>query len=125
MDSARSGVYVSLPVMVLLAICGEPLLQVWMGHSYADALLMLILTFAFTADIVYQPLSNVLLGLNLHGRPGVMAAFAAGVAIALASIALHFGYGLRAVAMSMAIPWTVLQGVYLPLFTCRRLKINL
>jgi hypothetical protein len=111
--------------MVFLAINGEPLLQLWMGHSYADAPLMLILTFAFTADIVYQPLSNLLLGLNLHGRPGVIAAFAAGVAIALASIALHFGYGLRAVAMSMAIPWTLIHGVYLPLFTCRRLKIPL
>ena len=122
-DAARSGVYVSLPVMVFLAINGEPLLQLWMGRGYADALLMLLLTFAFTADIVYQPLSNLLLGLNLHGRPGVFSAIGAGVAILLAYLALRGGYGLHAIAFAIAIPWSIVQGVYLPWFTCRKLEI--
>ena len=37
--------------------------------------------------------------------------------------ALRGGYGLNAVALAIAIPWTVAQGIYLPLFACLKLEI--
>ncbi len=39
------------------------------------------MTLAFAAEIAYMPLNNLLMGLNLHGKPGIASLIAAGVAI--------------------------------------------
>ncbi|MBA2433797.1 MAG: oligosaccharide flippase family protein [Chthoniobacterales bacterium] len=124
-DATRYGICISLPLMVLLAVDGGPLLKIWMGEAYADASLILLLTLGFTAEIVYQPLNSLLLGLNLHGRPGFFSVVAAACAAAAAWLVLKFGGGLSAVAIAIGIPWSIVNGVYLPYYTCRRLDIPL
>ncbi len=124
-ESTRSGIYMSLPVMIFLALDGGPLLKLWMGSHYADESLMLLLTLGFTAEFVYQPLNNLLLGLNLHGRPGFFSILAAFCAIGFTCAAFHYGGGLNSIALAMGVPWTLIHGVYLPIYTCRRLQIPL
>jgi O-antigen/teichoic acid export membrane protein len=122
-DSARYGVCLSLPVMIFLAIDGGPLLQIWMGKAYANSSLVFILALGLASEILYQPLNTLLLGLNLHGRPGLFSLLAAGCAICMTWFALHWNAGLNAVALAMMIPWSILHGVYLPFYTCQRLHI--
>jgi O-antigen/teichoic acid export membrane protein len=122
-ESTRYGICISLPVMVFLAVDGAPLLRIWMGTSYANASLMVLLTLGFTAEIVYQPLNNLLLGLNLHGRPGFFSVVAAICAAAMSYAALAFGGGMNAVALAIGIPWSIVNGIYLPLYMCRRLHM--
>ncbi len=124
-EATRYGVCIALPLIVLLAVDGGPLLKIWMGEAYADASLILLLTLGFTAEIVYQPLNSLLLGLNLHGRPGFFSVVAAVCAAAATWLVLEFGGGLSAVAIAIGIPWSVVNGVYLPYYTCRRLDIPL
>ena len=124
-DSTRYGICISLPVMIFLAIDGGLLLKVWMGGSYANASLMMLLTLGFTAEIVYQPLNNLVLGLNLHGRPGFVSLLAAVCAAAFTYIALASGGGMKAVAVAIGLPWSIANGIYLPYYTCRRLHISL
>jgi O-antigen/teichoic acid export membrane protein len=124
-ESARYGICLSLPVMVLLAIDGGPLLQIWMGKAYANSSLMVILTFGFAAEIFYQPLNTLLLGLNLHGRPGFFSLIAAGCAIMLSWLALRWGAGITAIALAIALPWSMLYGIYLPFYACRRVHISI
>jgi O-antigen/teichoic acid export membrane protein len=122
-ESTRYGISLSLPVMIFLALNGGPLLQLWMGNGYADASLILLLTLGFTAEMVYQPLSNLLLGLNLHGRPGFFSSIAALIAVGLTYGAIRAGGGMNAIALAMGIPWSIVHGVYLPIYACRRVKI--
>lgn len=122
-ESTRYGIYLSLPVMIFLAVGGGPLLQLWMGSHYADASLILLLTLGFTAELVYQPLNNLLLGLNLHGRPGFFSVIASFCAIGFTYVGIRSGGGLDAVALAIGIPWSIVHGIYLPIYACRRVRI--
>ena len=124
-EATRYGICIALPVMVLLAVDGGPLLKIWMGKAYSDASLILFLTLAFAAEVVYQPLNSLLLGLNLHGRPGFFSVVAAGCAVAASWCVLRLGGGLDAVAIAVGIPWSIVNGLYLPFYVCRRLDIRL
>jgi O-antigen/teichoic acid export membrane protein len=124
-DSTRYGICISLPVMIFLAIDGGLLLRVWMGGSYADASLMVLLTLGFMAEIVYQPLNNLVLGLNLHGRPGFVSLLAAALAAVFTYFALASGGGMKAVAVAIGLPWSIANGIYVPYYACRRLHISL
>lgn len=122
-ESTRWGICISLPVMVFMAVDGGLLLKIWMGQGYANASLMVLLTLGFTAEIVYQPLNTLLLGLNLHGRPGLVSVIGAICAVALAYAAVAAGAGMNAVALAIAVPWSIVHGVYLPFYTCQRLHM--
>jgi O-antigen/teichoic acid export membrane protein len=124
-SSCRSGVYMALPIMLFLFVNGTPLMGLWMGADYADPYLIGLLTLGFAAEVCYQPLESLLLGLNCHGKPGVAMMVAAVVGVSTVWLLLHFGFGLKSVAAAIGIPWTLVHGVYLPLYTCRRLAIPL
>lgn len=123
MSSCRTGIYMSLPIMVFLWVNGSPLVWLWMGGNYADPLLIGLLTLAFASEVFYQPLDNIMLGLNLHGRPACVMLAAAVVAIVCSWIALARGWGLHGVAIAIIVPWTFAHGIYLPFYFCRCLKI--
>lgn len=123
-SSSRTGLYMSLPILTFMAIGGVPLMGLWMGTDYADPWLIGLLTFAMASEIIYQPLDNLLIGLNLHGRPALVMLGAAMLAVLLVWIVLANGGGLPVVALAIGIPWTFAHGVYLPLHTCRSLGIR-
>ncbi|MDB6136867.1 MAG: transporter of NadC family protein [Verrucomicrobiales bacterium] len=123
-SSSRTGLYLSLPIIVFMATGGVSLMRLWMGYDYANPWLIGLLTFAMASEIIYQPLDNLLIGLNLHGRPALIMLGAAILALLLVWIVLAHGGGLPVVALAIGIPWTFAHGVYLPLYTCRRLGIR-
>ncbi len=124
-ESSRNGLWISLPLITFLAIAGAPLIELWMGPRYAVHGLILVMTLTFAAEIAHMPLNNLLMGLNLHGRPGLVSMVAALVAIALVWVALALSLGLTAVALGMCLPWFLAHGIYLPIYACRRLELPL
>lgn len=120
----RSGLYMSVPIMVALLIAGPQLMTMWMGADYADPWLIGVVTLAFASEIFYQPLDDMLMGLNLHGRPAMVMLGSALTAVLAVWAVLANGGGLVAVALAIGIPWTFAHGVYLPLYTCKRLEIR-
>ena len=123
--SARYGVYLTLPMIVTLAILGGPLLRLWMGPEYAQTLLVIVLCVGSLASITQQPVVSVLFGLNAHGRAG-LANFAASVCAAgLAYLAVGvLGWGLIGAALAVAIPVLLSSAVYVPALACRRLQLS-
>jgi len=122
--ASRYGAYLCLPLTLTLIIMGGQLLQVWMGAKYREAMLIALLALGHLAYIGHMPLLTILSGLNLHGRPGIANLFAACAAVLLTFVLLaFFGGGLIEVAIAVGLPFTLVNGVYLPLYTCRELRI--
>lgn len=118
--ATRVGVYLSLPMMLYLVVFGDAVLRLWMGARYADRALIAIIVCGLLHQVAYIPLAGALVGLNQHGKLGVANLIGATVALLGAWLALGpFGLGLKAVAMTMAIPMTVVNGVFLPLHASR------
>jgi O-antigen/teichoic acid export membrane protein len=125
-DSSRFGLYISLPLMLLLLCSGEALLRIWMGERYANGWLIACIALGQLAEVAFQPLQSLLAGLNLHGRPGIATALAAAAALALSWCVLYvWDGGLIAVAIAVGVPWTIARGIYVPIYACRRLEIPL
>lgn len=124
-SSCRNGIYMAFPIIVFLLVNGTPLVQLWMGSDYADSVLIQLLVLGYSAELCNQPLESLLLGLNCHGRPGLVMMLATVVAILATWILLSLGFGLRSVALAIGIPWFFANGIYLPYYTCRRLGISL
>ncbi len=126
--STRAGLYLALPMVLGLSIMGDILLQVWMGEEYSGRsswILLIVLAVGHLAYMVQLPIKNILAGLNAHGRPGIANFLSALVSAAGAAVALLFyDKGLIGVALAVTIPMTLVNGVYVPIYACRQLKMN-
>ncbi len=122
--ASRYGACISLPLILLLVISGDNLLQVWMGEKYSQPLLIAILALGHLTRFSFMPLLQILSGLNLHGRPGLANLLAAAVTLCLVHVSLQYlNWGLTGVALAVGLPLTVANGLYLPLYACRVLGL--
>jgi O-antigen/teichoic acid export membrane protein len=122
--SVKYGIYFFLPIIIFLFITGGNLIQIWMGVKYRNDLLLRIIAFGYFAFIAYLPLFNILMGLNLHGRPSIANFIASCMALLLSYISLsYFSGGLIGIAVAISIPLTIVHGIYIPVFACKHLKI--
>ena len=119
LGATRYGLYLSLPILLLFAIHGDAVLQVWMGANYAQTVLIAVIVLGFFNQIAYIPLYGALVGLNLHGRLGV--ANLVGRVARSPSATWRSGCCARGRAAPRW-PWRadgVVNGVFLPLYACR------
>jgi O-antigen/teichoic acid export membrane protein len=124
--ATRGGLYIALPGLVFLLVFGEEVLRVWMGPKYADPTLISLVVVAFIFQVAHVPLFKSLVGLNLHGQPGVVNVVTSLVTITAVYVVLSIaGGGLIEVAACLAVAMTLSNGVYLPLYACRKLGMPL
>jgi len=124
--ATRFAAFLAVPITVFLAVMGEPILQVWMGPAYRQGVLMAVLALGTLLPLTMRPAGHVLIGLNAHGRVG-WASFAVawlGVAAALISLGT-FELGLIGAALSLVIPYTLGNGLFVMIYTCRRVGVPL
>jgi Na+-driven multidrug efflux pump len=125
LSASQSGLFISLPMMVFLALCGQPLIELWMGADYADPWLITLIVLGFLPDIALQPLRSILLGLNSHGYPAVATLVTSLLSVTLVFCSFKFQHsGLLGVAVALGIPWFLLHGWVLPFLACRRLSVS-
>lgn len=122
----RYGLLMALPVTIAMVVLGGHLLKVWMGPEYARGLLAATLALGHLAFISHIPAMYILMGVNAHGRPALVN-LAGGVATpVLVFLALHvFGLDLVGTAVSVGIPMTVVYGLFVPIYACRKLRLSL
>jgi O-antigen/teichoic acid export membrane protein len=124
--SLELAMYISLPLVLLLAIMGDLIVRLWMGSRYEPGLLIVILAVGHLTDMVTQPAVSILTGMNRHGRVGII-----NLASAVSSAILGFltlrvlAWGLLGAALALTLPLTVASGVWLPLHFCRVLGVPL
>ena len=124
--SNRSAVLLALPMVLLLAILGGPLLHLWMGPRYANGTLVAVLAVGYLASLTQLPTVSILAGLNAHGRPGLTILFGHILSLVFVFISLGFlNGGLTEAAIAVVIPSALVNAVYVPLYACRLLKIPL
>jgi O-antigen/teichoic acid export membrane protein len=122
--SLRYGLFIALPMVVCLLVFGDEVLRLWMGDHFVNARLIVTLQVGFLFHLAYLPLQRALAGLNLHGPPGWMSLVATAIALAATAIGLAFGeWTINEVAVAVGVPVALYSGVYLPLYTCRKLQV--
>jgi O-antigen/teichoic acid export membrane protein len=124
-ESTRKGLLIALPLVTLLTCSGKPLLLLWMGRDFADPLLLAILALGFLCEMAYWPLNSILAGLNYHGRPALASATGALLATLAAGVVMFMGrHELWLVALAVSIPWSLVHGLYIPLYACAKLDMR-
>jgi O-antigen/teichoic acid export membrane protein len=125
-DSTRTGLFLALPFVLVFSILGGQLLRVWMGPAYEQATLLALLSCGYLCVMAMQPALSVLSGMNEHGRAGLARVLGAIAAICGVGFVLGpFEGGLTAVGVALAVPMVLVDGIYLPIYVCRRLAIPL
>jgi O-antigen/teichoic acid export membrane protein len=125
LTSTRICVAITLPVLALLAINGDLILQYWMGSSYADHTVIAILAGVYFLYGGQSPVLRVMTGMNLHGRIGAAGVVTVGLGLALGiAIIDRIGWTLPAAALLATVPMAISNGFVIPWMSCRKLKLN-
>lgn len=123
-NSSRYGMYISLPMIIGVAIMGGPLLYIWMGPTYANGLLAAAVALGSLPVIIQEPIFSFLSGINAHGRAGLaMLIGSVGSAICVAVALGVFHCGLTGAAIASAIPLMISNVGYVPWRACKNLNI--
>jgi O-antigen/teichoic acid export membrane protein len=125
-QSTRFASFLAMPITVFLAVMGDPILQVWMGPAYREGRLMAVMAIGTALPLTQRPASHVLIGLNAHGRIGWASFVVAWVGVAAAIVALGpLNAGLVGAALALVVPYTLGNGVFVIVYTCRKIGISI
>ena len=115
----------ALPAILFLIIFGGQVLLVWMGKNYEQAELIAILAIGHLMTIGNRPVVNLLTGIGAHGRPAVANLLAAILSVAICLITVGvFHWGLIGAALSVGLSLIAVDGIFLPIYACKRLNIS-
>jgi O-antigen/teichoic acid export membrane protein len=119
------SLYIALPMVLVIAIAGGTLLELWMGKGYRNSSLIAVLALGHLAYMQQRTSYQVLMGIGRHGFP---AAVMVAVALCAAGFSLLFlgplHLGLVSVAFAVTIPLTVANLFVVPLYACRIMQMS-
>lgn len=123
-QAMRYGFYITLPMIVVLAIGGGPIVHVWMGSEYRAPLLIAILALGHLFSMAHSGAYRILIGLNQHGGVGLVeltCTVAAGAIGALFVGVLNWGLIGAALAVALGV---AVNGLAPMVFLCRAMSIG-
>jgi O-antigen/teichoic acid export membrane protein len=123
--AGRYALYVFLPMVIVLAISGRYVLQLWMGDRY-DAGAVLAIIAVGNLPLLYQLATmEIIRGMNRHGLPSIAFLVIAALGIPIAAIVLgYLNWGIVGGAVAGVAPLTLLYGVFVPLYACRIMDLS-
>lgn len=125
-QATRFAAFIAMPVTVFLALMGEVILHVWMGPRYSAGALMAVIALGNFLPLSQRPSTHVLIGLNRHGKVGWASFAVAWIGVASAALALGpLHGGLVAAALSLVIPYSIGNGLFVMIYACRSLGVPL
>lgn len=124
LQSGRLGAALALPMILALAVLGDPIMQTWMGARYAPGPSIVILSVGYLGAVALAPVSMILFGMNLHGWPALAALLCAATSALLGVLnASVFEGGITGAALAVALPITLSQA-FLAAYACRALGLS-
>ena len=123
LEMTRLGVALALPMVLLLAILGDPIMLLWMGPRYQPGLSMQILSLGYLGSLALGPVGRILFGMNLHGWPALVSLAGAALSVLLGMLnasVLH--WGLTGAALAIAVPLSLSQ-VLIGAYACRKFAL--
>jgi len=125
LDKSRLGVAFAAPLLVFLYINGDAVLRLWMGDHYVIGTPLAILAAGYLLPTAQNSVREILKGLNLHGRIGILSFLISAICFLIGIVAIQFySYSLTAAAMLVAIPLALSLGLTPAFFACKRLQIT-
>ena len=123
-DSTRAGMALVLPMVLTLAILGDPIMVLWMGGRYRPGLIVVTLSAGMLLALALRPVQSILLGLNLHGRISMASFVGAVLSLGLGWLnAEVLGWGLAGAAVAVALPTFLVAGVYVIGYASRSVEL--
>lgn len=125
-DTTRFGVAVTLPIIIFLTIFSDFILELWMGPKYAHGLILAILSMGYFLPISQNATLRILMGMNLHGRIGIISLMVTLIVFGLGIIIINIlGWNLIYFALLVSIPLAIGNGIIIPIYACSKLDIPL
>ena len=122
--ATEAGMYLALPLVLLLAVWGGILLQLWMGTQYANGQLLAVLAIGYLVSMNLSAIWTILRGIGKHGQVAMVRLGSSIIGAGLTFVVLgYFGQGLVVVALASIIPTSLVDGLYAPLYACRQLGV--
>jgi O-antigen/teichoic acid export membrane protein len=124
LGASRWCAALAMPAALGLALLGDSLLVLWMGPHYVVPGLMQIIAFGMFLPMAQSPAGQVLVGMNRHGRIGVISLVLV-VLMLIGGHSLHLatGYRVQGAALTSVICLIVPYGLLVPAAACRALGI--
>jgi O-antigen/teichoic acid export membrane protein len=123
-ESTRLATFLAMPITLFLAVMGDPIMQLWMGPRYHEGLLVATVALGNFFILAQRPSAHILTGMNAHGRVGWASLAVACVGVALAIVVMGpFHGGLVAAALSLVVPTSIGNGLFLMIYTCRMVGV--
>ena len=125
LKGTRYGAFLTLPVALVVAAMGGPILYLWMGPNYQSDVIPIALSAGTTAMIILTPALCVLVGMNLHGTAGRI--HFVGCAVTAASVWIALGWfkvGLAGAAICAGLPLCLLYTFYMPCYLARHVNLS-
>lgn len=124
LSSTRLGVATVLPMSLVLAILGDPIMLLWMGRHYTPGAFLVVLVLGAAGPLALRPVVTILQGLDRHGRPALatLVAAATSTVLGLANASL-LHWGLLGAALGIALPLVGLT-VFLAWYACQQFRIR-
>ncbi len=125
-NGTKYSMMVVLPIAAAYVAIGDIFISLWIGPRYALAgyPILLILTFAVTANVTQYASTQILQGISKHGSLAYITIAEAAVNLGL-SILLVRRYGITGAAIGTLVPMVCANLVCIPWYTCRQLKLSL
>lgn len=124
LESARIGVFLTLPGVIFLAFLGGPILEIWMGAAYGSGMVVSILALGAFLPISLQSVFTILTGMNLHGRVGLVSSLVSIFLFAAGAVVLTIiGWDLTNASALLAISFTAGVGILRSIYGCLKLEI--
>ena len=125
-QSTRYSAMAAYPMILVLAILGDHVMTIWMGHDYANVPLIAILAMGGFFSISQGPVLRVLMGMNLHGKLAIITFAVSIVILVLGVLVLNaFGWSLVGGAILTSSIMIVTRGIIFPVYACRKIGISL
>jgi O-antigen/teichoic acid export membrane protein len=123
-DSTRAGLALVFPMVLTLAVLGDPIMVLWMGSRYLPGLTVIVLAAGMFLSLALRPVQSVLMGLNLHGRTSLAQFVGAVLSFGLGWLNAHvLGWGLTGAALAIAVPTFLVSGVYVIAYAGRSVEL--
>ncbi|MCU7851338.1 MAG: hypothetical protein KZQ80_03910 [Candidatus Thiodiazotropha sp. (ex Monitilora ramsayi)] len=124
-QTTKYSVSITLPMILILAILGDHILNIWMGPDYANSTLIGVLAFGSFFSISQSSVLRVLMGMNMHGRVAVFT-FVLSIILLIAGVMTnnYFGWTLVNAAILTVSILTITRGFVIPVYACRKIGIS-
>lgn len=122
-QSGKMAFAVVLPSLVLVAIYGDLLIELWMGADYVNVGVISILTLGLVLPLSQSAIIRILIGLGIHGKAAAIS-LATFVVVYPTTYFLITPNDVTEFALLAMIPLNIINGIFVPAYCLRALKLH-